>query len=313
MEFGASIFFTDYSISPAELSTFAFALSAPHGDEQLAYLTQLLAQGACHTEWCFLAQTESDVTGRVALWTLPKVGWPLSIILLDASDDRVAADLLLYATQVVRQTGGETLDTVLDEPAQSPQWQSDPERRRRWLSNAGFELRRATSRWTRSASDPVPAFAARLSFRALPDTGEAAFLSAVESVGSDAKDRYAVSELQRLGAAVAARALFDDLQQMVWEPEWWELAFDSAGGLVGLVMPTVAPSMGTIGYIGVVPEQRGRGYVNDLLARGTETLMRTNAPVLRADTDLENLPMAAAFARAGWHALGTRREFVTRV
>ena len=40
-------------------------------------------------------------------------------------------------------------------------------------------------------------------------------------------------------------------------PGWWELAFDSAGDLVGLVMPACAPSMTTIGNVGVVPEHRG--------------------------------------------------------
>ncbi len=92
----------------------------------------------------------------------------------------------------------------------------------------------------------------------------------------------------------------------------WELAFDG-GDLVGLVMPTVAPSFGTIGYVGVVPEQRGHGYVNDLLARGTRTLLGTGASVLRADADLDNAPMAAAFIRAGWQSIGTRNEFELRL
>ncbi len=100
---------------------------------------------------------------------------------------------------------------------------------------------------------------------------------------------------------------------MEWQPGWWELAFDEADALVGLVMPACAPSMGTIGYVGVVPERRGQGYVDDLLSRGTATLLRTDPPVLRADADLDNLPMAAAFARGGWHRIGTRREYELRL
>jgi hypothetical protein len=301
------------SISADELPAFASASGAAHAADQLAYLTSLIDQGASHIEWCFLAQTDSGATGRVALWTLPKVGRPLSIILLEATHDGVAADLLRHAAQMVREAGGKTLDTVLDDPPQSPQWQSDPERRQRWLTNSGFQLLRATSRWTRSASDPVPELSTRLSFSPISKTGEGAFLSAMERVGTAAKDRYAMAERQRIGAATATRVLFDKLREMEWKPDWWELAIDNAGDLVGLIMPTLGPTMGTIGYIGVVPEHRGRGYVNDLLARGTATLMRCNAPVLRADTDLENVPMAAAFARGGWHALGTRREFETAV
>ena len=75
-----------------------------------------------------------------------------------------------------------------------------------------------------------------------------------------------------------------------------ELGTSAHGALVGLIMPCRAPAMGTIGYVGVVPEQRGRGYGNitDLLARGTATLLHTGAPVLRADTDIDNVPMATA-------------------
>ena len=68
--------------------------------------------------------------------------------------------------------------------------------------------------------------------------------------------------------------------------------------------------MTTIGYIGVVPSQRGRGYVDDLLARGT-AILRHDVPdiVIRADTDLANAPMAAAFERAGYERFATRREY----
>lgn len=101
---------------------------------------------------------------------------------------------------------------------------------------------------------------------------------------------------------------------MTYEPSWWELAFDADNRLAGLIMPTGAPSFVTIGYIGVVPEQRGHGYVNDLLARGTATLRRVgNGQVIRADTDVSNAPMAAAFDRAGYSRFAMRREFEIRL
>jgi len=65
--------------------------------------------------------------------------------------------------------------------------------------------------------------------------------------------------------------------------------------------------------VGVVPERRGQGYVDDLPSRGTATLLRTDPPVLRADADLDDLPMAASFSRGGWHRIGTRREYELRL
>ena len=70
----------------------------------------------------------------------------------------------------------------------------------------------------------------------------------------------------------------------------------------------------TVFYVGVVPEMRGRGYVDDLLAAGTATLLDVRSKggdekPLRADTDVANAPMAAAFERAGWARFARRREY----
>lgn len=53
------------------------------------------------------------------------------------------------------------------------------------------------------------------------------------------------------------------------------------------------------GYLGVVPEHRGRGYADDLLGECTRFLaVEQDAERIVANTDVGNVPMAAAFARA---------------
>jgi RimJ/RimL family protein N-acetyltransferase len=78
---------------------------------------------------------------------------------------------------------------------------------------------------------------------------------------------------------------------------------------VGLIMPARNPTSPVIDYIGVVPERRGEGYVDDLLARGVATLLEAGAEQIRADTDTANVPMAAAFRRAGYAEFARRREY----
>ena len=58
-------------------------------------------------------------------------------------------------------------------------------------------------------------------------------------------------------------------------------------------------------HIGVVPEQRGRGYVNDLLAEATADAADRGFTSIISDTDVLNAPMIAAFERAG-HREGVR-------
>jgi RimJ/RimL family protein N-acetyltransferase len=50
----------------------------------------------------------------------------------------------------------------------------------------------------------------------------------------------------------------------------------------------------------VLPGHRGKGYVDEILAEGTRVPTAEDVPRIRASTDLGNLPMARAFARAGY-------------
>ncbi len=68
-----------------------------------------------------------------------------------------------------------------------------------------------------------------------------------------------------------------------------------------------------INYIGVVPEYRGRCYVDDLLAEGTAALDDAGAEYVRAGTDTQNLPMAAAFRQAVYAEFAKRREYGVRL
>ena len=64
----------------------------------------------------------------------------------------------------------------------------------------------------------------------------------------------------------------------------------------------------TITHIGVLPEQRGNGYVDDVLAEANATAAARGFRAILSDVDVVNHPMAAAMIRAGhrpdvrpWH------------
>ena len=75
----------------------------------------------------------------------------------------------------------------------------------------------------------------------------------------------------------------------------------------GFGIPSQNTDYPVVGYLGVLPEHRGRGYVDQILAEITRILVaETGATAIRADTDLENRPMADAFERAGYRIHGRR-------
>ena len=291
-------------IAESELATFAATATDPdHAEAVRRYAEDLLAKGAMRRDWCFLTEKNGAAVGRIAFWTLPGAASPSDIILFDLpwstpEAEAIGASMLRRVADRARSLGAHALGHVLDAPLQAPQWQAEPERRKALLTGSGFEIRRETFRFELDPATPVPPPAGGLAFRSMAEVGEAEFRAATERVTEGTLDR-------RIGD----EDIFADAQGLQHEPGWWELAYGPDGALVGLVMPALAPSMATIGYVGVVPERRGRGHVHALLARGTATLARIGRWPVRADADTRNIPMADAFRRAGWREFAIRTEF----
>lgn len=301
-------------ISSGELDAFsAFGRDAERAASVRSYLKQMLANGSMRTEWCFVAKDSDRLLGTIGLWTIAGLAVPMDFVLLEApweqDDLSVGAALLDYTLEQMRHLGAETVGHVLDMQPIRPQWQTHPEQRAALLERFGFTLVRETLRFDWHASQELPAAPERLYFRSLAEVGEDAFLAAIVRVSEGTLDRSIALGRQEHGPEREARELYTLLQQLGYEPEWWQLAYTPDGSLVGLHMPTKSPTAATIGYIGVVPEQRGQGYIDDLLAQLTRTLMQANAERIIADTDVGNFPMAAAFRRAGYAEFGRRREY----
>ncbi len=93
---------------------------------------------------------------------------------------------------------------------------------------------------------------------------------------------------------------------MPGDRDWWRLAYTGEGQLAGMILPNRNPYSATIGYIGVLPELRGRGYIDDLLAEATRFHADRGEQRITDTTDVTNWPMAAAFDRAGYRVYGIR-------
>jgi len=78
---------------------------------------------------------------------------------------------------------------------------------------------------------------------------------------------------------------------MLGQRAWWRVAQTPDGDLAGVGIPPQNTDYAVVGYLGVPPEHRGHGYVDEILAEITRILVaETGATNIRADTDLENRP-----------------------
>lgn len=302
-------------IEAHELNAFArIQTDEAHIPSILQYLDLLISRDSVRVPWCYVLEHEGQLIGRAAFWKLSKTSQPSDFILLDlpwSQPDYAEAGHTLLASLLTtaRELGVKALGHVIDSPAQAPQWQNFADQRHQLLTAEGFVLERETLRFEWRAGETPTPFPQGLTFRTLTDVGEDAFIDALSRVSASSLDQRVQHDRETMGAEGEARMTFEDLQQMEYEPAWWQLAYTTGGDLVGLVIPTKSPTFATIGYIGVVPEQRGHGYIHALLQQGMATLHAADAPFLRTDTDVSNAPMANAFRRAGYTEFATRREY----
>ncbi|MFI9341715.1 GNAT family N-acetyltransferase [Streptomyces sp. NPDC052773] len=178
--------------------------------------------------------------------------------------------------------------------------------RREAARRAGLtaSLERLRFEWTRETGVPKPS--GRLRFRAEPD--DEVFVDLFRRVLEGTLDAESGTGAAAVGAERQARkdvAFYRD--EMPGDRSWWRIAETPQGRPVGFALPSRNTSVHVVGYLGVLPEHRGRGYADDLLAEITRFLAEdAGADVVRADTDLANTPMAAAFTRLGYRNFARR-------
>ena len=301
-------------IHPGELATFATRPAQPERNREIQrYITEMIAVGSMRRDWCFVAEQDGRTLGCLAFWTLPGGVAPRDLVFLELpweGDSMESGSRLLRQTlATARALGARSIGHVVDAPPMWPQWQDFREQRCRVLEHAGFVLARETLRFEWPANEPLRSQTQRLTYRSLAEAGTAAFVDAIRRVSEGTLDRRLHKERTVQGPEAAARSLFDLLRHFEYDPAWWELAYTRAGDLAGLLMPAQTGTMHTIGYIGVTPPWRGRGYSDALLLRAATTLHQAGATTIRTDVDTGNLPMANAFRRTGYRQFATRREY----
>ncbi|MDX6350059.1 MAG: hypothetical protein QOF84_4849 [Streptomyces sp.] len=260
--------------------------------------------GEYRPEWSWVALREGTVVARAAWWGAPGDAEPMALDWLDFTDADAAVQLLRTAPLKAEY------DLLLP-----PGWRDRPDVREVAQARidtaivAGMEplVERFRYDWTPECG--LPERPGRLEFRPEPD--DAVILDVLKRIGHGSLDAHTRHTTELKGADAAAR---EDLDILLWFPSpraWWRLAYTPDGRLAGIQVPS-RNSAGryVVGFIGVLPEQRGHGYAYDLLVECTHDLVGYGAERIAAATDQGNAPMAAHFAKAGYPVTQERINLV---
>jgi RimJ/RimL family protein N-acetyltransferase len=284
---------------PGELDLFnrlPYALNSEIRDD--------LAAGRRRPEWIWMALRGERLVARAAWWARAGDPAPLLMDVFDVDDtdpDRIGTGRRLLAAALPGM-GTPAPEYVRFLP---PDWRDRADTRPMVedriqileLTGAKVFVERLRLEWR--PGTPVPAPSGRLSFRPVRDEGELIDLMTLVLDGT--LDAHGRRDLTRMTAGEAARTQYDEeLARYASPDDWWRVATLPGGEPVGFVIPAHNGYHPIIAYLGVTPAHRGHSYIDEILAEGTRILAARDVPRIRAATDVGNVPMAAAFARAGY-------------
>lgn len=264
--------------------------------------------GRMRPEWTWVAvDQDSRILGR-ALWWGRDASAPIALDVLDVaphleSPADLGGRLLLACGQ------GSPLPHTVRLPMG---WRNRPECvdaldwRVRACAMAGLteQNERLQLRWSAERDTASPrSMRSACTMRAGSDKEFLELFAKVAEGSLDVTTRRAVAATS---AEECARDELDFYRSCPGDRDWWRIALDATGTPVGFVIPSATPYARNVGYLGVLPEHRGRGLADEFLAHVTEFHRAAGATVITATTDAVNLPMADAFARAGYRVVETR-------
>ncbi|MFG3349405.1 GNAT family N-acetyltransferase [Streptomyces sp. NPDC048018] len=279
-----------------------------------------LTTGRRVPEWMWVALRGDRLVGRLSWWTSRAGTGPQALDFFDL-DPALGADEAAETGRGLLETASTAVLGAGARPEYGrfmpADWREVPETRAYLetlfgvleASGARPLVERLRLEWRPGA--PVPEPGGRLVFRPVRDRED--LLALMTPVMEGTLDAHGQADLASgLSPREAAEQYFDEeLAHYTTPRAWWRIAeLPGTGEPVGFVVPARNNYHPIIAYIGVLPDHRGHGYVDDILAEGTRVLAAQDVPRIRAATDLGNVPMAKSFARAGYVAFERAINFV---
>lgn len=289
-------------------------------DDYPATVQAMWEAGASRPDWCFVIEDDSKRLGRVGFGVAPTTsdpGWlgtlhPQELFVFglhlpwDQDPTAVGIRLLAEAAAAIDEQVPPMLEVRIIDGVHD-----HVEARLHLAPGLGMELfaEKRGYQWI-DEGQPIP-HPDRLVLRSVSDIGVDAFREVMARCGSGTLDRNDRYYWQGCGPTNWAAQMTEYLDPD--DAEMWLVGYDNDSPVGYVAVARDEDVVSTIAHIGIVPELRGNGYVNELLAAGTEAARRAGIPQMLSDVDVLNHPMASAMVRAGhlpdrrpWHVWAFR-------
>jgi ribosomal protein S18 acetylase RimI-like enzyme len=269
------------------------------GQEAWRRLSRLLECSCTQPEWILLRFASGALTGVLVLAAPNEFNLPIEIVRVQGRSDRGIDSLRHFqlAIEKAKTLGVRELYCTLPEDSADASV----------ISEAGFRSWRKIVRFE-SAS---PTNLTMRPYRSVQvDNFERAeIIALIEKTSARSSDAQIEFYRQRLGGIADAEMTLRMMESTRYDPRCWRVALAPDGHTLGIIFLVVAFGEPTVGFLGVIPEDRGRNIASFLLVEAWSVMRQEGYSTLCAETDERSVSMHRALTKSQFHRRWQKQEW----
>jgi hypothetical protein len=263
------------------------------------HLSRLLEFSCAQPEWILLGMDGGALASALVLAAPSEFNLPLEIIWLHGRIDGRIGGLQLFQLAIGKAgTLGSRL-LYCTSPVDSAEASA--------ISEARFRPWRKVVRFESEA--PIHLDVPRYRSTEVGDFARAVIIALIEKSSEDCADSQIEFYRRRLGGIADAEMTLQMMETSRYHPRWWRVALGLDGKALGIILPVMAFGEPTVGFIGVVPEWRGRKIASFLLMEAWSVMKQQGYASLCAEADERNVSMHRALTKSQFRRQWQKQEW----
>jgi len=290
------------TITPDEFERFLVEPLPPRDLEAARkFLRMQLDTGETRPEWCFVLESGGKFVARVLCYTFPGAHPEYGIYYFRFMPEMPLAERKSFILEVTKR-----MHDLYGARSFTHQQRTSSDR-----YDENVALFRACG-FTHSSSrilykldlttKSFGAVPSELTERSVTDAGEDEFLRAFQIITADTLDTEDRLRNETFGAYGGAKSFFEMMIVRDTSCDRWKLYYAPSGEIAGLSIPQFfgTSTDATIGYLGITPGYREKGYAKAILNRAHQLLAEDGALRMFDECDAQNIPAKRTIEQAGY-------------
>jgi GNAT superfamily N-acetyltransferase len=274
-------------------------LRAQIGEERWHHFSRLLEFSCTKPEWIVLGFAAGTLAASLVLAAPSELNLPLEIIWVHGDlDERIDCfRLFQMAIERAKALGaGELYCTIPEDSIDAV-----------LISKMGFRRWRKVVRFESTGPSETGVWSYRSA--EVGRFARAEIVELIEKSSECSSDSQIEFYRRELGGIGDAEWTLQMVESTSYDPRWWRVAVGPDDKMLGIILSALVFGELTVGFLGVVPNYRGRSVASFLLAESWSLMKLLGHSTFCAEADERNLAMHRALTKSQFSRQWTKQEW----